>query len=137
MICKILFLGTNDELVTSIFICMPKINFIIHFYLDILHFKESFNLISRKHFGPYLNNQNSSRYGIGGEISITIIVFNLDSFQKKHMTKFSRKCKNSYFGAILSPFCLNLSKYEFFWHIGLSKFLNIPSIYHHAKIRKN
>ena len=115
---------------------MPKINFIIHFYLDILHFKESCNLIGRKHFGPYLKNQNFSRYGIGGEISITILVFNLDYFQKKLMTKFFRKCKKSYFGTILSPFSLNLGKNEFSWKNVLCQFLNIPIIYHRAKIMK-
>ena len=37
---------------TSIFICMPKINFIIQCFLEILHFKESCNLIGQQHFGP-------------------------------------------------------------------------------------
>ena len=36
---------------TSMLICMPKINFINHFFLEILHFKESFNLIGWHHFG--------------------------------------------------------------------------------------
>ena len=31
---------------TSMFICIPKMNFIIHFFLEILHFRESCNLIS-------------------------------------------------------------------------------------------
>ena len=35
-----------------LFICMQKINFIIHFFLMILHFKESCNLIGWQHFGP-------------------------------------------------------------------------------------
>ena len=90
-------------------------NFIIHFYLYKLHFKESGDLIGCNHFGPYLKDQNFSRYGIGGEISVTILVFNLDYFQKKLLRKFFRKCKKSYFGAILSPFSLNLGKNEFFW----------------------
>ena len=34
---------------TSMFICMPKINFIINFFLEILHFKESFNFIGIQH----------------------------------------------------------------------------------------
>ena len=37
---------------TSMFICKPKIDFIIHFFLEILHFKESCNLIGWQHFGP-------------------------------------------------------------------------------------
>ena len=30
---------------TSMFICMPKVKFIIHFFLEILHFKEPCNFI--------------------------------------------------------------------------------------------
>ena len=36
---------------TSMFICRPKINFIICFFLEILHFKESCNLIDQQYFG--------------------------------------------------------------------------------------
>ena len=35
---------------TLMFICMPKINF-LHFFLEISHFKESYNLIGQQHFG--------------------------------------------------------------------------------------
>ena len=44
----------NDSIIlweTSIFICIQKINWIIHFFLAILHFKESCNLIGWQHFG--------------------------------------------------------------------------------------
>ena len=34
------------------FICMPKINFMVLFFLEILHFKKSCNLIGWQHFGP-------------------------------------------------------------------------------------
>ena len=34
---------------TSMFICIPKINFLIHFFFQILHFKESCNLIDQQH----------------------------------------------------------------------------------------
>ena len=37
---------------TSIFICTPKIHFIIHFFLEMLCVKESCNLIGWQHFGP-------------------------------------------------------------------------------------
>ena len=93
---------------TSIFICIPKIYFIIHFFLEILHLKKSCNLIGRQHFGPLIENQNFARYGIGSEISTTILVSILDYFQEKIMTKFFKK---SYFGAILSPFCTNLGNF--------------------------
>ena len=65
------------------FICMPKINFIIHFFLEIWSFKESSNLSGWQHFGLQLENQNFARYGITGEISITISVLILDYLQEK------------------------------------------------------
>ena len=37
---------------TLMFVDMPTINFIIHFFLEILYFKESCNLIGQYHFGP-------------------------------------------------------------------------------------
>ena len=37
---------------TSMSTCTPEINFIIHFFLGILHFKESCNLIGQQHFDP-------------------------------------------------------------------------------------
>ena len=64
-------------------ICMPKTNFIMHFFFEILHFTESYNLIGWQHSGPSLENQNFARYGIGGEISVLISVFILDYFQEK------------------------------------------------------
>ena len=53
-----------------------------HFFLEILHFKESCNLIGQHHFGRQLENQNFPRYVIliAGEISIAILVFILDYF---------------------------------------------------------
>ena len=63
------------------FICMRKINFIIHFFPKILQFKESCKLIGWQHFGPLLKTQNFDRYG--GELSITMLVFILDYFQEK------------------------------------------------------
>ena len=88
---------TSNLQKTSKFICMPKITFIIHFFLEILHFKESCNLIGQCHFGPSFKNQNFGR----------------------HLSK--NKNKN-YFGAILGPLCPDLSKNEFSWNKGLSVF---------------
>ena len=101
-ICKLLILGTNDQFVTSIFIYMPKINF-IHIYLDILHFKESCNLIGRKHLGPYLKNQNFSRYETRGEISITIS-FRFRLFPVKTCDKISQKMQKILFWGHFEPF---------------------------------
>ena len=61
-----------------------KINFIIHFFLQILHFKKSYKLIRQQHFGPYLQNEKFCHV----EISMTILVFILDYFQRKLMRKF-------------------------------------------------
>ena len=91
---------------------MPKINFIIYFFLEILHFKESCNLTGCLYFGPKLENHNFARYGIGGEISITIIAFALDYFQEKLMTKLFKKSKKPCSGGHLGHFCSNSSKNE-------------------------
>ena len=100
-------------------------NFIIHFFLEILHFKESLDLISQQHFGPKLENQNFARYRIGGKISIIILLLILNYFQAKLIKKFFKKFKKSYFGAILG---IN----NFLWKKALCQFLNIPIMYHCA-----
>ena len=63
--------------------------------------KESCDLNGQQHFGPQLENQNFVRYGIGAEISITILVFILDYFQEKLMIKFFQKSPRK---PILGPF---------------------------------
>ena len=81
------------------FLCMQKINFMIHFFLTILYFKESCNLIGWQHFGPLLETQNYARYV--GKISTAILVFIIDYFQEKLTSQnFSKNPKNS----ILGPF---------------------------------
>ena len=54
------------------FICRQKINFIPHAFLK----------TGYQHFGPYIENKNFAKYGVGGEIS-TISAFILDHFQEK------------------------------------------------------
>ena len=91
MICIIL-------LKTSMFLCMQKINFIIHFFLTMLYLKESCNLIGQQHFGLKidLRPKNYARYV--GEVSITIIVFVIDYFQEKlTWQNFSKNPKKPYF----------------------------------------
>ena len=44
--------GITLQKTSMMFICMQKINFIIHFFLMILHFKKSCNLIGLQHFWP-------------------------------------------------------------------------------------
>ena len=115
------------------FICM-KINFIINFFLELLHFKESCNLIGQQHLGH--NLRNFIRYGISGEISLTILVFILDYFQQKLMTKVFKKSKKPCFGAICGSFCPNLGKNKFSRKKGLCQLSNIPIIYIVQKIKK-
>ena len=55
----------------------------------------------------------SWEYGIGGEISITILVFMLDSFQEKPMTKIFKKSRKTCSGAILGPFAQIWAKMTF------------------------
>ena len=120
---------------TSVFSGMSKIHFIVHFFLEILHFKEFCNLIGWKHFGEHLESQNFARYGIGGEISTTILVFILNYFQEKQMTKFFQKSKKkkkkkktimgpflALFAQIWATFCSNLGKNEFSWKKGSVSF---------------
>ena len=90
---------------------MLKINFIIHYFLKTLHFKESCNLIGWQHFGTYPENQNFARYRIVGEISITL-VFILDYFyfREKLMTKFKKKKKKTLFWGHFFPFLLKFGQ---------------------------
>ena len=107
---------------TSLFIYMPKLNFIMYFFFEKLHLKESCNLIGWQHFDPELENQNFARYGIGEETSTTILLSILDYSQEKLMTNFPKNPKNAISGAILGTFDPNLGKNEFFWKKGLSDF---------------
>ena len=96
------------------FIFMSKIHFITHFFLEILHFKESWNLIGWQHFGPWLKNQNFARYGIGSEISTTILISILDYFQEKLTTKFSKKPPKTLFWGHFGPFMPKFGQKWFF-----------------------
>ena len=98
------------------FICMPKINFIIHFFLEVLHFKEPCNLIDQPAFWTItrepeicqiwdwwwnINNNNSFRFKL---------------FPGKTNDKiFQTIQKKLYFGAILGPFYPNIGKNKFLW----------------------
>ena len=72
-------------------------------------------------------------WNINSNISFHFRLFSI----KTNMTKFFKKSKELYFGAILSPFCSNLGKNEFSWKKGLRQFFNIQIIYHCAKNQKN
>ena len=115
--------------------CMQKINFIIYFFHQILHFKESCNLIGQQHFGLKLENQDFARYGIGSKISITTLVFIFDYFQEKLTTNFSKNQKKLFRGHF-GPFFSKFEQKRIFLKKELCQFLNIPITYHRAKNQK-
>ena len=98
-------------------ICMQIINFIIHFFLKILQFKESCKLRDPEFWQMWwwnIKNNVSFRFRL--------------SPRKTNMTKFFKKSKKLYFGAILGPFCPNFGKNESSWKKGLCQSLNISAI---------
>ena len=60
-----------------------------------------------QHFGLLLEKQNFTKYGMGDEISASILAFISDYFQEKLITK---KSPQKYLGASFDPFCTNLVK---------------------------
>ena len=117
---------------------MPKITFIIYFFLEILHFKQPCNFIGWQHLDPQLETKSFARYGVGVEISVKILVFTLYYFQEKLMTKFIKKYKKLYVGAMcsFSPFLPKFRQKWIFLEKRLCQLLNIQIIYHRAKNQK-
>ena len=73
---------------------------------------------------------------IGGEVSITILVFILDYFQEKQlMTKYFKKSKKLYFETILGTFCPNLCKMNFLGKKG-STYLKYSTYLPYLKTQK-
>ena len=56
VLCVCLVTHTQNDSInlqkTLMFICLPKMNLIIPFFLDIFHFKKLCNLIGPQHLGP-------------------------------------------------------------------------------------
>ena len=99
---------------------LQKIKFIPPFFLEILHSEESYHLISQKYFSQHIENQNFARYGVCGEISVTISFFILDYFQEKLITNFSKTQKKKFF--FLAHFGPIFGKLELFWKICFDRF---------------
>ena len=117
------------------FLFTPKMNFIIHFFLEILYSKEHCNLVGHQHFSPYLRNQNFARYGTADKISIKTLFFIFDYFQEQLMKRFFKKSKKPFLGAILDSFA------QIWWKINfrgrsLCQFLKIAINYDGAKNQK-
>ena len=92
-------------------ICTPKINFILHFFLEILHFKESCSFDWLTTFWPITWEPDFARYWIGVEVSMAILVFILDYFQEKLMKTFLKKMKKP----ISGPFPKIWAEMNFSW----------------------
>ena len=116
---------------TSIFTCMQKINFIIYFFLEILHFKESCNLIGWQHWELEFCQICGWWWNINNNIS-----FHFRLCTRKIINRSFIENEKNYFGVILWPFCRNLRENKFSWRRELCKFLDIPIIYHRAKNKK-
>ena len=87
---------------TSMFLCMQKINFIIHFFLMILHFKKSCNLIGLQHFWPITRDPKFCQiccWNIKNNIS-----FHFRLFQRKQRRKNFQKNKKNLFWSHSGPF---------------------------------
>ena len=89
---------------------MPKIHFIIHFFLEILHFKESCNLIGWQHRELEFCQIWDWWWNINNNISFHFRLFprkTKDNFKKK---KFQ---KETILGTILGPFTQIRTKMNF------------------------
>ena len=110
--CKLLILGNlvlsgyahpRWQLVENLmFLFMPKINFIIHFFLWRITRELEFRQICD--WWWKININTSFRFKI---------------FPGKLMTRFFKKSKNPYFGTILGSFCPYLREKDFLWKKGL------------------
>ena len=98
---------------------MPQINFIIHFLLEILHFKEFCNLIGQQYFGQPEFYQICNWWWITkNNISFQFRLFPGEANEKF----FLKNPKNPILGAISGLFCPNLDKMIFLGKRGLSDF---------------
>ena len=107
------------------FICMPKVKFITHFILEILHLKEPCNFIGWQHLSQ-TGDPEFCQIWVDVKISLKILVFTLDYFREKLMATFLKKSKKPILGPC-GHFGLFLSKFRQKWislENRLSQFLN-------------
>ena len=92
------------------FICKQRTNFIINFFLEILHFKESCHLIGWQHRERQFCQIGDWWWNINNNIS-----FHIRLFPGKTNDKIFKKIqKEPYLGPFLGPFYPNLGKNYFF-----------------------
>ena len=107
---------------------MQKTNFIIHFFLEILHFKESCNLIGWQHQEIEFCQIWDWWWNINNNIS-----FHYRLLPRKTNDKIILKIQKE---PILGSFYPNLGKNKFSWKKELCQFLDIPITSHCAKNQK-
>ena len=126
----------NDSITlqkTSMFICMQKMNFIIHFFLTILHFKECSNLIGWQHLGSITEDPKLLQI-YWWNINNNIYSFHFRLFTRKtNMTKFFKISKKALFWCHSAPFLPKFWQKWIFLEKELCQFFNIYIIYHCAK----
>ena len=118
------------------FICMSKINFSIQFFLEILSFKESCNLICWQNFGPQLVYSEIFQIWDWPQNINNNISFHFRSFPKKSNAKVFQKMQKILFWGHFGSFLPKFGQNEFSWEKGLCQFLNIPVDYYCAKYQK-
>ena len=107
---------------------MPKINFITHFFLEILHFKESCNFCNRE---PEFCQIQDWWWNTSYKIN-----FHFGLLPSKTKDKFSLKIQKTLFWGHFGPFLPKLGQKWIFLVKKDCQFLNIPIIYHRAKNQK-
>ena len=122
----------NDSIKeTSMFICMPIINFINHFFLEILHFKESCNLIGWQHRELEFCQIWDWWWNINNNIS-----FHFRLFPRKTNDKIFLKIKKIFLGQFLALFAQIWAKMNFSQKRGSVSFLIFQLSTISPKIRK-
>ena len=96
---------------------MQKIRLFYWLVLEILLIIKACNLLGWEHFGPYLRNQNFSKYGICAGTQQIIKIFVVEQIQQKLMTKYFNIFKKSCFWPIFPIFG---AKKFFLGHLTLS-----------------
>ena len=117
---------------------MPKVKFIIHFFLEILHFKEPCNFIGWQQMGAITRGPEFCQiwgwcWNINKDIS-----FHFRLLPRKTNDKFFKKIQKTLFGAMWPfwPFLAKPGQKWIFLEKRISQFLNIPIICHRAKNQK-
>ena len=113
---------------------IQKINFRMHFFLTILHFKESCNLLGWQI--SITGDPNLCQicwWNINSNISFHYRLFT----RKNNIAKIFKKSQEPYFGSIWDPFAQIGAKNELSWKKELCQFFNIRITYHCSKNLKN